>query len=49
MSPIALGAHYMDVQLSKVPRRSVPTVSLSFSQLMMSMTRGTRESVLEKG
>lgn len=26
-----------------------PSVSLSFSQLMVSMTRGTRESVLEKG
>lgn len=49
MSPIALGAHYMDAQLSKGPRRSVPPVSLLFSQLMVSMTRRTRESVLEKG
>lgn len=29
--------------------KMVPPVSLSFSQLMVSMTRGTRESVLEKG
>lgn len=27
----------------------VPPTSISFSQLMMSVTRGTRESVLEKG
>lgn len=51
MSHIASGAHYLDAQLSKGPQRSENgTSSESFIfKLMVSVTRGTRESVLEKG
>lgn len=51
MSHIASGAHYLDAQLSKGPRSSENSTSREsfISQLMVSVTRETRESALEKG